>query len=193
MACKDHIDQTAKIAIETPKISIAICAKLLHRVRPKHSIAFELRFGEELVSGALVRECFAPLKVFVDVARLIAVTRRFDVKDDAIRSSGTVDSRIAYAADGAVTAPLFRWVDLAARINVHLIEFDRNPKIHPNFSHRFTEISERTFGILACVADYDEMAAAQHHFIKPEIFEMAAIGEIYVRNFYRSLGPRLRR
>ena len=50
-------------------------AEFLHRVRAKHPVAFELRLGEKLVSGALVRKCFAPLKVFVDVARLIAVTR----------------------------------------------------------------------------------------------------------------------
>ena len=76
---------------EAPKIVVAVRAEFLHRVRAKHSIAFELRLGEKLVSGALVRECFAPLKVFVDVARLIAVTRRLDVNDDAIRSGGTVD------------------------------------------------------------------------------------------------------
>jgi len=77
-------------------------------------------------------------------------------------------------------ALLFRCVDLAAGINVHLIEVDRNPKIHPNFSHRFTEVGEGTFGIRARVADYDKMAAAQHHFVKTEVFEMAAIGEIHV-------------
>ena len=76
---------------ETPKIDVAVRAELLHRVRAKHSVAFELRLAEKLVSGALVPECFAPLKVFVDVARLIAVTRRLDVNDDAIRSRGPVD------------------------------------------------------------------------------------------------------
>ena len=54
----------------------------------EHSIAFELRLGEKLVSRALVRECYAPLKVFVDVARLIAVTRRLYVNNYAIRSGG---------------------------------------------------------------------------------------------------------
>src|SRR6476619_5262528 len=80
-------------------------------------------------------------------------------------------------------ARLFRRIDLAAGINVHLIELDRNPKIHPNFSHRFTEVGERTFGIRACVADYDKMATAKHHFVKSEVFEMAAIGEIHVWTF----------
>src|SRR4029077_5581364 len=168
---------------ETPKIVAAIRAEFLHRVRPKHSIAFELRLGEKLVSGALVRECFAPLKIFVNVARLIAVTRRLNVNDDAIWSGGTVDCRIANAANGAVTAPLFRCVDFASGINVHLIEVDRNPKIHSNFPHRFTEISEGTFGIRAGVAGYDKMAAAQHHFVKTEVFEMPAIGEVHVWTF----------
>src|SRR6266576_334700 len=77
-------------------------------------------------------------------------------------------------------ALLFRCVDLAAGINVHLIEVDRNPKIHPNFSHRFTEVGEGTFWIRARVAEYDKMAAAQHHFVKNEVFEMDAIGKIHV-------------
>ncbi len=79
------------VSSEAPKIAAAVRAEFLHRVCAEHSVAFELRLGEELISGALVRECFAPLKVFVDVARLIAVTRRLDVNDDAIRSGGTVD------------------------------------------------------------------------------------------------------
>src|SRR5439155_23082642 len=93
---------------------------------------------------------------------------------------GPVDCAIAEPANRAVTAPPLRCVDLAAGINVHLIEVDRNPKIHSNFSHRFTEVGEGTFGIRARVADYDKMAAAQHHFVKTEVFEMAAIGEIHV-------------
>ena len=80
-----------ELTSETPKIAGAVRAKFLHRVRAKHSIAFELRFGEKLVRGALVREGFAPLKVFVDVAWLIAVTRRLDVNDDAIWSGGAID------------------------------------------------------------------------------------------------------
>jgi hypothetical protein len=79
------------VTSETPKIAGAVRAEFLHRVCAKHSVAFELRLGEELISGALVRECFAPLKIFVDVARLIAVTSRLDVNDDAIGSGGTID------------------------------------------------------------------------------------------------------
>ena len=80
-------------------------------------------------------------------------------------------------------AVLFHRVDLVARINAHLIEVNRNPKIDPNFSHRFAEVGERTFGIRARVADYDKMAAAKHHFVKTEVFEMPAIGEIHVWTF----------
>ena len=79
------------LASKTAEVTAAILAKYLHSVRPKHPIAFELRFGEELVSRALVRKCFAPLEVLVNVAWLVAVTRRFDVNDDAIRSIGTID------------------------------------------------------------------------------------------------------
>src|SRR6266508_1101513 len=49
------------VANERAKIAAALCAELVHRVRAKHPIIFKLRFGEELVRGAFVRECFAPL------------------------------------------------------------------------------------------------------------------------------------
>src|SRR5262249_60367212 len=79
------------ITREAPKIATAVRAEFLHRVCPEHSVALELRLREKLVSGALVRECFAPLKVFVDVPRLITVTDWLDVNNDAVGSSGTVD------------------------------------------------------------------------------------------------------
>jgi hypothetical protein len=92
MMMLDTASKLAKIfQIFLDNSSVAIGAQLLHRVCAEHSIALELRLGEKLVSGALVRECFAPLKVFVNVARLIAVTCWLDVNDDAIRSGGTVD------------------------------------------------------------------------------------------------------
>ena len=59
------------IAGEASKIAAGFPAEFLHRVRAEHAVALELRLGEKLVSGALVRKCFAPLKVFVDIARLI--------------------------------------------------------------------------------------------------------------------------
>ena len=74
-----------------PALAGAVRAEFLHRVRTEHPIAFELRFREKLVNSAFVRERFAPLEIFVDVPGLIAVTRRLDVNDDAIRSRGTVD------------------------------------------------------------------------------------------------------
>ena len=83
MALEDETNEAAKIAA-------ALCAQLVHRVHAEHPIAFELRFGEELVRGAFVRERFAPLEVFIDVARFIAITRRLDINDNAIGSSGTV-------------------------------------------------------------------------------------------------------
>ena len=58
--------------------------------RAKHPITLELRFGEELVRGAFVRERFAPLEVLIDVAQFIAVTRRLDINHNAIGSSRTV-------------------------------------------------------------------------------------------------------
>ncbi len=78
------------VANERAKIAAALCAELVHRVRAKHPITFKLRFGEELVRGAFVRECFAPLEVLIDVARFVAITRRLDINDNAIGSSGTV-------------------------------------------------------------------------------------------------------
>src|SRR6266550_4212283 len=41
------------VANERAKIAAALCAELVHRVRAKHPITFKLRFGEELVRGAI--------------------------------------------------------------------------------------------------------------------------------------------
>ncbi len=79
------------LANETPKVAAALCAKFLHGVRAKHPVALELRFGEKLVCGALMRESFVSFEVFVNVARFIAITGRLDVNDDTVGSSRTVD------------------------------------------------------------------------------------------------------
>jgi hypothetical protein len=147
---------------ETPKIDVAVRAELLHRVRAKHSVAFELRLGEKLVSGALVPECFAPLKVFVDVARLIAVTRRLDVNDDAIGSGGTVDCGIANATNGAVTALLFRSADLAAGINANTAvgagALFSNTDGASNNSVGFNALGSNVDGLFNNVMGFDAMA-----------------------------------
>ena len=70
---------------ELTKIAGALRAELLHRVHPKHAIAFELRFGKELVARAFVRKSFVALKVFVDITRFISVTRGLDVDENAVR------------------------------------------------------------------------------------------------------------
>ena len=57
----------------------------------EHAIAFKLRLGEELITRALVRERWIGFKVFVDVARFVAVTSRLDVNDNAIRRIRAVD------------------------------------------------------------------------------------------------------
>jgi len=78
------------VANKTAEIAAAICAKFFHGVRAKHAIALKLRFGEKLIGRALVREGFARLELFVDVAGFIPITSRFDVNDNAIGSGGTV-------------------------------------------------------------------------------------------------------
>ena len=60
---------------EIRKVFNRLLAKILHCIEAEHAVTLELRFGEKLVSGALVRKSFAPLKVFVNVARFITVTR----------------------------------------------------------------------------------------------------------------------
>src|SRR6266513_747349 len=95
------------VANERANIAAAPCEELVHRVRAKHPITFTLRFGEELVRGAFVRECFAPLEVLIDVA-----------------------------TNGTVVARLFQRVDLAPGINAHFTEVDRDSKIDANFAHR---------------------------------------------------------
>ena len=91
---------------EIRKVFNRVLAKILHCIEAEHAVALELRFGEKLIARALVRECFALLKVFVDVARFIAVTCRFDVNDDAVRRLLSVHvrvhCRIADATNGTV-------------------------------------------------------------------------------------------
>src|SRR5882724_397788 len=118
---------------EIRKVSNRLLAKILHCIEAEHAVTLELRFGEKLIGGALVRECFAPLKVFVNVAWFFAVTRRFDVNENAVRSLLSVrvpvQFRIADATNGtgvAFLAGTFQRVNLAARIDAHPIEFDRN-------------------------------------------------------------------
>src|SRR5437870_4795272 len=159
---------------EAAKISIAICAKLPHGVCTKHPIALELRLRKELVACALVRERRIGLKVFVDVARFVAVTNRLDVNDDSIRSVGTVHYRVANATHGAVMAGTFKRIDCAARVDGHCAELDRDSKIDADFADCFTQVGIRTFRVLAGIAYDNVMAATQHHLVKTKILEMSA-------------------
>lgn len=59
-------------AYEIRKVVNRVLAKILYCIEAEHAVTLELRFGEKLVSRALVRKCFAPCKIFVDVARFIA-------------------------------------------------------------------------------------------------------------------------
>src|SRR5206468_11663690 len=126
------------LANKTLKVAAASCAKILHRVRAKHSVALELRFGEKLVRGALVREGFVPFEVFVNVARFIAITRRLDVNDDPVRSGRTIDRRIADSTNRTVVPRIFERADFRTRINAHVIELDWDSKIDPNLAHGLT-------------------------------------------------------
>ena len=58
---------------ETAKIAAGVGAKFFYRVLAQHAIALKLRLREKLIGRALVREGFALLKVFVNVARFIAI------------------------------------------------------------------------------------------------------------------------
>src|SRR5262245_50872751 len=59
-------------AYEIRKVVNRVLAKILYCIEAEHAVTLELRFGEKLVSRALVRKCFAPCKIFVDVTRFIA-------------------------------------------------------------------------------------------------------------------------
>ena len=60
---------------------------------------------------------------------------------------------------------LFQRVDLAAGINSHFTELDRDSKIDPNFSHGLTQVGERTFRILARVAHHNVVTSTEHHLV----------------------------
>ena len=69
---------------EIRKVFNRLLAKILHCIEAEHAVTLELRFGEKLVSGALVRKSFAPLKVFVNVARFFAIAGGLYVNNYAV-------------------------------------------------------------------------------------------------------------
>ena len=71
-------------------------AKSLHCIDAEHAVTLELRFGEKLVRGALVRECFAPLKVFVNVAWFFAIAGWLYVNDYAVGRLLSVYDRVHF-------------------------------------------------------------------------------------------------
>ncbi len=91
---------------EIRKVFNRVLAKILHCIEAEHAVALELRFGEKLIARALVRECFALLKVFVDVARLIAIAGWLYVNNYAVGRFLSVHlrvhCRIADATNGTV-------------------------------------------------------------------------------------------
>src|SRR5215470_18861486 len=108
---------------EIRKVFNRVLAKILHCIEAKHAVTLELRFGEKLVSRALVRKCLALLKVFVDVAWLIAIAGWLYVNDYAVGRFLSVHvrvhCRIAYATNCTAVGSLagsFQCVDLAAGI-----------------------------------------------------------------------------
>lgn len=86
---------------------------------PKHAVTLKLQLGEKLVLRGVAREGFAGLDVFVDVARIVALTSQFDVNEHAVHGTGAVHNRIRDATNCAVVARTLQRVDFAAWLNAH--------------------------------------------------------------------------
>src|SRR5262249_11885471 len=59
-----------------------------------------------------------------------------------------------------------------------LVKSDRHAEIDRDLADCVAEVLERIVGIATGIADDDEAAAPPHHFVKTEILEMAAVGDV---------------
>src|SRR5215213_1043396 len=98
--------------------------KQVHRMHAEHAIALELRLTEELVRRALVREGLVRFEVLVDIAGLIAVTRRLDVNDHAFRCLSAIDVLVANPPERGVTTRSRTGMLVVASVYADLVELD---------------------------------------------------------------------
>ena len=132
-----------------------------------------------------MREFLVSHRVLVNVARLFhSIKGRFDIDQNTRRHlfavDFPVDARIMNLADGAVSATVvLAFIVRAGKDGKLIFKLDRNSQINANLAHRAAEILKLASFVLAGVADDDEAATPQHHFVKPEVFKMAAIGKIH--------------
>src|SRR5947209_2264267 len=140
-------------------------ADQVHGMDAEHAIAFKLRFAEELVRRAFVRETRIRLEIFVNIARFVAVAGRLDVDDQAIWRIFAVDVLITNSSEGGMATALLSWSFVIAAVDPDIVELDRNPKVDSDFPHRIAEIGKGAFRVLPGIADHDKMAATQDHFV----------------------------
>src|SRR5262245_51041161 len=103
-------------AYEIRKVVNRDLAKILYCIEAVHAVTLELRFGEKLVSRALVRKCFAPCKIFVDVTRFIAESywalRTFEaVRRARWRVATGFQIYVVYGCDKSSAERAFTFID----------------------------------------------------------------------------------
>src|SRR5437868_1777758 len=159
----------------------------LHGMGPERPVALELRLAKKLIPRALVRKEQAGQGVLIHITRLAfgdsstAVERRFDVDQHSGRRSAAINIAVLDRAHSAVSPfKIAPFVGGSHEDWNTMGEVDRYPEIDADLSNRCSKVLECSFLILAAVAHHDEVASTAHHFIKPEIFKMTAVGQIYV-------------
>src|SRR5688500_4258719 len=85
--------------------------------------------------------------------------------------------RIRYLRDSKTTSFNCRFLFRVARLNIHRTqELDVHAKIDLALLDRVCDLTEFKICIRRAVAENDETAAPQNHFVEGEIFEMTTIG-----------------
>src|SRR5271169_433771 len=158
-----------------------------HDVMAEGSVGFELRLVEPLIGGRLVRKIWVQPLVGDELGRaLVAAHRRLDVEDVAGRG------RLARIAVADILDRPEREIRQLRRAGTPgrleqrgYRKPDARAEIEPDLAGCVAEILVPATEILGAVADDDPAATAANHLVKPEVFEMAAVGEIDVKRCFR--------
>ncbi len=115
-----------------------------------------------------------------------AVIGRLDIEHVSIGALGAVGAPVVDDADGVIRN-IFSGVGRTVAQLVQAVEDDPDAEVDIDFPHRIAEVFEGEIRVAAGIDHHNEAAAPPHHFVKPEIFEVAAIGQIDVAAFIGGL------
>ncbi len=138
------------------------------------AVGFPLRLVVELVPGALVRERPIAHAILQHVGRLIPRQRRFEEKDRPLVHApwAVVMDR---AHDGVLACQA-----VVARPERADVQFDLDAEIFAHAAKNVGQVVKGHFRIRPAIGDNDVAAVAADEFVKAEVFEVVAVGEVQV-------------